>query len=428
MPLSDTTGWVPRSAVEYIPNEPTPPQYILDALGGSYDTTKYRWDPATMSLWDRTAGGGSYYYGDIADPSLGTDVVTNLSNYNRDGRTADGTFHFDEGVNPYIAFPGESYNAGLTPNSGLFLSADPNEIADYRSGARDRVQNGIGQVGALVGGMALGGALSGGGTTTGTRTAVVSGSNTAAGVDLGSMISSGMGPQAAVGTGSGGFLANNLPAILSGASTLIGGVMASNRADDAVDAMTESNREALDYQRESRDTALRLLEPERQAANAATARMLQMQGLPIPAALQADLDASGVALDDFDVTDTPGYQFRLDESMRALEAGAFARGGGMSGGFARSALRYAQDYASSEYDKIYQQLSTLAGRSTAVSGGNVALNFGGNAASIAQDTGAARASGYVAQSNAWQNALDQVAQLPWEQWFPGRNRQATAGA
>jgi hypothetical protein len=312
-------------------------------------------------------------------------------------------------------------SAGVVNEAGEFIEENPALLLAGPLG-----------LAAMGGYFGAAGAAGAGGATSGSGTATVSSSIASPGiapgaVDVAGMVSGGMGPQAVVGgagAGAGSFVANNLPAILSGGASLIGGVLASNSADDAVDAMTQSNSEALDYQRESRDIALGLLEPERQSANAAIARMLQMQGLPIPASLQADLDASGVALDDFDVTETPGYQLRLDESMRALEAGAFARGGGMSGGFARSALRYAQDYASNEYNNIYSQLATIVGRSTSTRSANTALNYGTESARITQDTGDARASGYVAQSNAWQNALDQVAQLPWDQRFPGRQRQA----
>jgi hypothetical protein len=290
---------------------------------------------------------------------------------------------------------------------------------------------------ALLGAIGYGTAQLGG-TSGGTGTATVSASDAAAGsvaapaasgVDVGALISGGMGPQAVLGGGgaaAGGAILNNLGPIIAGASSLIGGRMASNSADRAVDAMSDANREALDFQRESRDIGLGLIEPERQAANTAMARMLQMQGLPIPASLQAELDRSGVALGDFNLSDTPGYQSRLSESMRALETSAFALGGGMSGGFAQRALRYAQDYASNEYHNIYNQLATLTGRNTSTAGADIALNFGGNAANIAMNTGMARASGYVAQGNAWQNALDQVAQLPWEQWFPRQRRSALA--
>lgn len=228
----------------------------------------------------------------------------------------------------------------------------------------------------------------------------------------------------------GTFLSNNLPTILSGAASLLGGTLASNAAEDAVDAQVQAGREALDYQRESRDLALDIARPQLQSGNVALAQMLQMTGQPIPEALRASLTEAGITdIPAFDITKDPGYQFRFNQSMDALETSAFARGGGMSGGFADYALRYAQDYASTEYSNIYGRLATVAGYGpvAANSSSNTALNYGANAGNIATNTGEARASGYVAQSNAWQNALDQVAKLPWDQWFK-RQQPAVAGA
>ena len=54
-----------------------------------------------------------------------------------------------------------------------------------------------------------------------------------------------------------------------------------------------------------------------------------------------------------DLERDPSYQFRLQEGQRALERGASARGGLLSGGFARGLERYAQDYASTEYGQVY---------------------------------------------------------------------------
>lgn len=98
-----------------------PPQYILDAIG-PYDPSQYYWNPDTMSLVENRYGGGSYYYGDIPDPSLGTNV-------NFQGQT----YHFDQGANPYFGFgdSAQNYAGGVAPNSGAFISANPQEIADY---------------------------------------------------------------------------------------------------------------------------------------------------------------------------------------------------------------------------------------------------------------------------------------------------------
>lgn len=54
-----------------------------------------------------------------------------------------------------------------------------------------------------------------------------------------------------------------------------------------------------------------------------------------------------------DLARDPSYQFRLAEGQRALERGASARGGLLSGGALRELERYAQNYASTEYGNVY---------------------------------------------------------------------------
>jgi hypothetical protein len=172
--------------------------------------------------------------------------------------------------------------------------------------------------------------------------------------------------------------------------------MADRSAQDAVDAQVQAGRESLDYQRETRDLALERAQPFYDASVEAVNSIRDLQ--------------SGAT----DFTADPGYQFRLNEGMRALENSAFARGAGGSGGTVRAALRYAQDYATNEYTNVYNRLLTIAGfaeTNPAVS--QIEQNFGNNASNIAMNTGEARGSGYIARGNAWQNALDQLAQIDW---------------
>lgn len=137
-----------------------PPQYILNAIGGSYDESKYRWNPDTMSLESRSYGGGSYYYGDIPDPSQGSTLVTDLSAFNA-SRGQDGAKQLAPGATPYFGFgdSAEGYNAGLMPGSDIFVSTDAQEIADYKQHARTTTLQGVAQVGALVGAAAIASAL-----------------------------------------------------------------------------------------------------------------------------------------------------------------------------------------------------------------------------------------------------------------------------
>lgn len=188
--------------------------------------------------------------------------------------------------------------------------------------------------------------------------------------------------------------------------SILGGQQAADAAEDATEAQLQASRESLDFQRESRDIALDLLRPEISASQTALARMLQMSGQELPSALQTAVGDIG----EFELETDPSYQFRRDESMRALENSAAARGGLMSGGFGRQALRYASNLASQEYSNIYNRLASVANRSpVGTTQANTALNFGSNASNIATNAGNARASGYVAQGNAWQNTMDQIA-------------------
>lgn len=129
-----------------------PPPYILDAMGGSYDESKYRWDADTKSLVDRY-NGSSLSYANVPDPEQGTNVVTDLSEYNRSGGQS-GLVKFAPGEQPFIGFPDD----GET-----FISADPDEIKAYKDSARTRAYQGIAKVGVVVGGAALLGSMGGAG-------------------------------------------------------------------------------------------------------------------------------------------------------------------------------------------------------------------------------------------------------------------------
>jgi hypothetical protein len=115
----------------------------------------------------------------------------------------------------------------------------------------------------------------------------------------------------------------------------------------------------------------------------------------------------------------PGYNFRLGEGMRTLERGAAARGGLLSGGYGRRSTRYAQDYASNEYSNVYNRIANIAGlgQVSAQSSGNQALMAGQGMGTAAAQGAYASAYGQQAGTNAWANAANQLAQMPWGQIF-----------
>jgi len=115
---------------------------------------------------------------------------------------------------------------------------------------------------------------------------------------------------------------------------------------------------------------------------------------------------------------SPGFQFRLGEGLKALEKSAAARGTLLTGGTAKGLERYAQDYASNEYQNRYNQLLGLGqlGLNAAGQQGALGSQYAGQAGGLLAGqagaigdwlTGAgnARAAGTVGGANAWQQGL-----------------------
>lgn len=93
----------------------------------------------------------------------------------------------------------------------------------------------------------------------------------------------------------------------------------------------------------------------------------------------------------------PGYQFRLGEGNRAINASMAARGLGNSGAALKALTRYGQDYASSEYNNAFNRQSQIAG---------MGQNAANNLSSAAGAYGSNLANNYIGMGNA--NAAAQM--------------------
>ena len=169
-------------------------------------------------------------------------------------------------------------------------------------------------------------------------------------------------------------------------SSLIGGVMSSGAASDAANAQSQAAANSVAEQKRQFDINQANQAPWLAAGKNALA---QLNG------------------GNFDVTQTPGYQFRLDEGLKALDRSAAARGGLLSGAALRGAMRYGQDYASNEYTNAYNRIASQAGLGQTAAnnlgayGQQYATNIGNT---LGQGANAA-ASGYIGNANAWNQAL-----------------------
>ena len=117
----------------------------------------------------------------------------------------------------------------------------------------------------------------------------------------------------------------------------------------------------------------------------------------------------------------PGYQFRMDEGMRAVEGGAAARGGLLSGAAQKAIQKYGQGLASQEYGNAFNrftgqqtnQYNRLAGIVNTGQGAtnqvsNAAGQFGQQQANNIIGAGNAQAAGQVGQANALVGGINQA--------------------
>tara|TARA_R110000868_G_scaffold85033_2_gene239522 strand:- start:3689 stop:4393 length:705 start_codon:yes stop_codon:yes gene_type:complete len=184
-------------------------------------------------------------------------------------------------------------------------------------------------------------------------------------------------------------------------SSLIGSSASKKAASTQADA---ANR-AADLQMQQFERQVELQEPWRQAGITALNKLTPLATEYTPFGMEQ-------------FQQDPGYAFRMQEGMKALERSAAARGGLLSGGMLRGAQRYGQDLASQEYMNAFNRyqaernarlnpLQSLAGV------GQTATNQLGQAgqamaSNVGQAMGAAaqaRASGYMGGANALAQGL-----------------------
>ena len=158
------------------------------------------------------------------------------------------------------------------------------------------------------------------------------------------------------------------------------------KSDAALAAQQNAANQANDTQRYMYDTTRSDLQPWREAGTGAL---------------------SSLTKNDFmkDWQTDPGYQFRMDEGSKAINAAAAARGNYNSGATMKALARYGQDYASGEYNNAYQRqynrLSGLAGigNSTNSLMGQNGQNYANQVSQNQLGVGNAAASQQIAAAN-----------------------------
>lgn len=232
---------------------------------------------------------------------------------------------------------------------------------------------------------------------------------------------------------------------------------------EASAAQLQASRESIAAQERAFNRQVALQEPFREAGMKGQNELMRLLGL------SGDTGAKdyGMLSKQFtgqDMYKDPGYAFRLNEGIKALDRSAAARGGLLGGNQLRGVTQFGQDYGSQEYQNAFNRfqaeraarlnpLQSLAGQAQSAantlggaagnlgSGEAAALMASGNA--IANNTvgagnaaaagligaGNARASGYMGTANAISNALGQGVNYYGQQQMLNRMYpQATTGS
>jgi len=201
-------------------------------------------------------------------------------------------------------------------------------------------------------------------------------------------------------------MANPVAAVAAVASS----ALASRSASKATKAQTQAAEQQRALEQQMFERQVELQEPFRQ---------LGLENLNRLAALYGEGGAYSRAPSMEEIQMDPGYAFRLAEGQKALERSAAARGGLLGGRFLKGTERYGQELASQEFanafERARQQRADVSnallglgqfGPGAAGQMGGAARSYAAGAGQAIGNIGAARASGYQAQGNILQNALN----------------------
>jgi hypothetical protein len=199
-------------------------------------------------------------------------------------------------------------------------------------------------------------------------------------------------------------------AIVGGA--VIGGYMTSQASKSAANTQADAARYSADQQAAATAQQIAVSEPWRTKGEIAL-NQLSTMSQPGGELMQEFNPATASTMD-------PGYAFRFNEGMKALNASAAARGGLISGNALRSSIGFGQEMGSQEYTNAFNRyqinrankldpLKFLSGQGQAAAAGQASSIGAGatNTANLMTGAANANAAGQIGSANAYSNAIGQ---------------------
>lgn len=160
------------------------------------------------------------------------------------------------------------------------------------------------------------------------------------------------------------------------------------------------------------------------AANATQRYMfdtINAQGAPYRTTAYSALERlNALFKDPSSVKNDPGYAFGMQEGQRAIDNSASARGG-IGGAALKAGARFAEDYATTKTNDVFNRNFTAAGLANPSNAQSAAsgMNMANNISQTQMGMGNALAGNYLNQGNIYGNALNQFGAWAGKNWGSG---------
>jgi hypothetical protein len=196
-------------------------------------------------------------------------------------------------------------------------------------------------------------------------------------------------------------------ALLGSAALGVGGsIYAGSQAKKAGETQAAAAQRAGALGQQQFEMTREDLAPWREVGEQALYQYADLLGIPAPG-------AEGPVTPDYSQFETsPGYLFRQQEGIKAVERSQAAKGMLGSGATLKALERWGQGLASEEFGAYTNRLSSLAGlgQQTTVQTGQMGAQATGQQMNALQAAGQARASGYLGMGQAVQQGIGGVQQ------------------
>ena len=205
------------------------------------------------------------------------------------------------------------------------------------------------------------------------------------------------------------------PGFLQGAGSAIGGLSQAYAGSRAAGAQVDAADRAAALQERIYNSMAARNQGAETLGNLARNRYGELVGL----GPNTNAMGYGSAVQPFDMSkfqEDPGYNFRLSQGMKALNASMAAKGLGISGPNIKGAINFGQDAGSQEYGNAYNRyrqnrqdqldplMYAMTGGTNATNATNTAMgNYGTNVGNLMGQAGQATGAGYLGAGNSVNN-------------------------